>query len=149
MRYKDNLKDRFSFPVNLEKDCDEGGYVVTFRDLPEAITQGDSLKMALEEASDCLEEAIAARISDRLEIPTPSEPQEHENVVTVPLQTAFKAAIAIVMSESQMSQVQLAKILQVNEKEVRRILDPSHGTKLATMEKTLNALGQKIVLCLI
>jgi antitoxin HicB len=42
----------------LTPDID-GGYVVTFRDLPEAITQGDSIAECLKEASDCLEEAIA------------------------------------------------------------------------------------------
>jgi antitoxin HicB len=46
--------------------------VVTCRDLPEAITQGDSVGDALVEAADCLEEAIAARIDDDRDIPLPS-----------------------------------------------------------------------------
>ena len=62
------------------------------------------------------------------------------------MQTALKAAIAIAMSESKMNQMQLAKALNVDEKEVRRILDPHHGTKLATLERTLNVLGKKAVL---
>ena len=48
----------FAFPVQLTPDNDDGGYVVTFRDLPEAITQGDSVSECLTEAVDCLEEAI-------------------------------------------------------------------------------------------
>ena len=41
-----------------EKDT---GYVVTFTDFPEAITQGDTLEEAYEMARDCLEEAMASR----------------------------------------------------------------------------------------
>ena len=81
------------------------------------------------------QEAIAARISDRLEIPEPSDILDGEYLVTVPMQTALKAAVAIAMSESKMNQVKLAKALNVNEKEVRRILDPHHGTRLATLER--------------
>lgn len=147
MKSKDsNPKNRFSFPATLTTDLDDGGYVVTFRDLPEAITQGDSVEIALQEACDCIEEAIAARIDDRLDIPKPSELLENEYLITVPMQTALKAALIVAMSESKMNQVQLANALDVDEKEVRRILDPHHGTKLATMERTLNVLGKKAVL---
>ncbi|NET69231.1 MAG: hypothetical protein F6K63_34485 [Moorea sp. SIO1G6] len=36
--------------------------MITFQDLPEAITQGDSMEQAFASAAYCLEEAIAARI---------------------------------------------------------------------------------------
>jgi predicted RNase H-like HicB family nuclease len=63
---------RFVFPATLTPDKQDGGFIVTFRDLPEAITQGDSIEQSLFEAADCLEEAIAARIDDKLDIPEPS-----------------------------------------------------------------------------
>ena len=31
--YNDSSKNRFSFPASLTPDLDDGGYVVTFRDL--------------------------------------------------------------------------------------------------------------------
>ncbi|NEO96746.1 MAG: type II toxin-antitoxin system HicB family antitoxin [Moorea sp. SIO3G5] len=49
---------RFSFPATFTPDESDGGFVVTFQDLPEAITQGDSMEQALAEAADCLEEAM-------------------------------------------------------------------------------------------
>jgi len=51
----------FAYPVMLTPDEIEGGFVVTFPDLPEAITQGEDTAGALEEAADALEEAIAGR----------------------------------------------------------------------------------------
>ena len=145
-KYDNSAKNRFSFPASLIPDSDDGGYVVTFRDLPEAITQGDSIEVALREAADCIEEAIAARIDDRLDIPEPSDMLENEYLVPVPMQTALKAAVTLAMSESKMNQVQLANALKVNEKEVRRIFDSHHGTKLGTLARTLNILGKKAVL---
>ncbi len=147
MNLKDNkITSRFSFPVTLTTDEVDGGFTVTFRDLPEAITQGENIEDALNEAADCLEEAIANRVIRRLPTPSPSEPDENEYLVTTPLQTSFKASIWLAMQEKNINQTQLAKTLNVDEKEVRRILDPSHNTKLETLERSLLALGKRPVL---
>ena len=147
MNLKDNqVKSRFSFPVTLTNDEVDGGYTVTFRDLPEAITQGESIEDALFEAADCLEEAIANRIIRQLEIPVPSQPAKNEYLVTIPLQTSFKASIWLAMQEKNLNQTELAEALSVHEKEVRKILDPSHKTKLETLERSLIVLGKKPVL---
>ena len=68
-------------------------------------------------------------------IPSPSEANDKEYLVTTPLQTSFKALIWLAMQEKNINQTQLAKNLNVDEKEVRRILDPSHNTKLETLER--------------
>lgn len=63
---------QFKYAVKLTADKNDGGYVVTCRDLPEVITQGETIEDAAAEAADALEEAIAARIDDGREIPAPS-----------------------------------------------------------------------------
>ncbi len=68
----------FVYPARFTPDEDDGGFVVTFRDLPEAITQGDSVEQAVREARDCLEEAVANRIAMDLPIPEPSEVETGE-----------------------------------------------------------------------
>ena len=60
-----------SYPAQLKKGRD-GRYLVTFRDLPEALTDGGDREEARAEASDCLDEAIAARIFGNEAIPAPS-----------------------------------------------------------------------------
>lgn len=147
MNLKDNqIESRFSFPVTLTTDEVDGGYTVAFRDVPEAITQGEDIEDALIEAADCLEEAIANRVINRLEIPVPSELGEKEYLVITPLQTSFKASIWLAMEEKKLNQKQFAKVLNIDEKEVRRILDPKHNTKLETLERSLLALGKRPVL---
>ena len=57
---------QFTYTVKLTPDKDDGGYVVTCRDLPEALTQGETREEALAEAADRLEEVIAACIDGPL-----------------------------------------------------------------------------------
>lgn len=133
---------RFIYPVRLTPDNKDGGYVVTCRDLPEAITQGNSVKQCLIEATDCLEEALAGRIRCEETIPLPSDCLEGEYPVNVPLQTAMKAALALAMKEAGTSKFDLAQQLHVAEKEISHLLDPQQNTNLPEMERALAALGR-------
>jgi antitoxin HicB len=139
---------QFTYAVKLTPDKDDGGYVVTCRDLPEAITQGDSIEEALAEAADCLEEAVAARIDDGRDIPAPSEARRRERNVTLPTTMALKAAVYLAVREAGISNSELARRMQLDEKEARRILDPHHPTKLPRIEAALSALGRHVELTL-
>jgi antitoxin HicB len=46
------------------------------------------------------------------------------------------------LKETGIAKTQLGEMLGKDEKEIRRILDPHHGTKLPTIEQALNALGK-------
>lgn len=98
---------------------------MTCRDLPEVITQGDTVEEALAEAADALEEAIAARIDDRKEIPVPSPAKRGERYVAVPPSMALKAAVYLAVQEAGISNSELARRMKIDEKETRRIVDCS------------------------
>jgi antitoxin HicB len=72
----------YSYPIELTSDVD-GGFVITFPDFPEAITQGETIQDCLVEAKDCLEEAVAGRIEDDEAIPQPSKPTKYTVSVDV------------------------------------------------------------------
>ena len=139
---------QFFYAVKLAPDKNDGGYVMTCRDLPEAITQGETLEEALVEAADCLEEAIAARIEDGREIPPPTAAKRGERMVSVPPSMALKAAVYLAVREAGISNSELARRLALDEKEARRILDPRHPTKLPRIEQALAALGRRVELTL-
>ena len=138
--------DQFVYPATLTPDAQDGGFVVTFVDVPEAITQGDDVPAALHQAADCLEEAIAGRIRRHGAIPEPSPVQAGQYAVAVPAQTAAKAALYVALRQTQLTQVELAARLQCDEKEVRRLLDPRHASKLSRMAAALALLGQQLVI---
>lgn len=53
--------------------AEEGGFWITFPDLPECMTQGDSMQEAYEMAVDALGFALTSREQEKQEIPTASE----------------------------------------------------------------------------
>lgn len=133
----------FIYPAAITKQA-EGGYLVKFPDLPEAITQGETLEDALLEAADCLEEAIANRMAMKLEIPKPSRTKKNQHSISLHATIAAKAALYLSMREEKLSNTALAKKLHCDEKEIRRMLDPYYYSKLLSIEHALNALGQQL-----
>jgi antitoxin HicB len=139
---------QFVYPATFTPDAKDGGFVVTFVDLPEAITQGETEEEALQEAADCLEEAIANRIVTGLSVPPPSRLKRGQRAVPLAAQTAAKAALYIALQDAQITKAELAKRLQCDEKEVRRLLDPRHPSKLPRIESALAAVGHRLIVSL-
>ncbi len=125
--------------------AEEGGYVITFPDVPEAITQAETIEQGIEEASDALEEAIIGRINTGKDIPGPSAARTGQYFIPLPAQSAFKAALYDEIKSMGLSKVELAARLGVNEKEVRRLLDPHHPSKLPRIAEILGRVGKRIV----
>ena len=118
---------RFEYPAELRRTGPDE-IVVSFRDLPECLTSGADEADAIAEASDALEEAVAGRIDDHEPIPLPSNCRPAEYRIAVPPGTAAKAALSVAERDSGLSRSALARRLGVDEKVVRRMLDPRHGT---------------------
>jgi antitoxin HicB len=135
----------FLYPAKFARGEKQGILVVTFRDLPEAITQGSGLKDAVWQAADCLEEAIAGRIADGRDIPRATRPARGERLIPVPAPMAAKAALYLAMQEARINNAQLARKIGCDEKEVRRMLDPRHPTKLPRIKEALEVLGKRLV----
>ena len=66
------------YPARFEP-VEEGGFLVTFRDVPEAITQGDTIDEALFMAADALATAMDFYFEDQRPVPTPSGVEEGRN----------------------------------------------------------------------
>ncbi len=134
---------QFTYAIKLTPDRKDRGFVVTCRDLPEAITQGNTMEEALTEAEGALQAAIEGRIEDGLDIPAPSRPRRGERLVATPITTALKAAVTMAMRDEGISKTELARRMHVNEKEARRMLDARHPTKVPTLERALAVLGRR------
>lgn len=135
----------FAYAIVLTPES-SGGFVVSCPDFSELLTEGKDRVDSIEQAIDALEEVFAARIRRGEEIPEPSTFAEDANVVVirVPPIMAAKAALALALHQTGMSQVALARKLGLDEKEVRRLLDPHHASKLASLQKALSALNRDV-----
>jgi antitoxin HicB len=136
----------FLYPAGFERGTKHEVVAVAFRDVPEAAVQGRNEKDALWQAAVCLEAAIAARIERGCEIPVASRPLAGERLIPVPASMAAKAALYLAMREAGLTNVALARRIGCDEKEVRRMLDPRHATKLPRIREALDALGKRLVL---
>lgn len=56
--------------------AEEGGFWITFPDLPECMTQGEDMQNAYEMAVEALGLALTERKKEKQEIPTPSQPYD-------------------------------------------------------------------------
>jgi antitoxin HicB len=129
-----------SYPVTLKHY--QGGQVgAFFADVPEAITAGKNEAEALDLAQDALTVALSSYLDDGRPLPLPSKAKRGQPLVILPPRIAIKLAIHEAMCEQEVTQVQLGELLCIDGRQVRRILDLDHESKLSQLEAALAALG--------
>jgi len=145
------------YAVQLTPD-DNGTLLVTCPDLPEVTTFGSDEADALRHARDAIEEAIAARIASRADIPVPSTPRgRHKGRaaatrggsrvarVILPTQTALKAMLYGAMRAQNLRKADLERRLGLHGPQVDRLLNPRHRSRLDQIEAALAAVGKRLV----
>lgn len=128
------------YPVDLQPDS--GGYVVSFPDIPEALTQGDTREEALAMAQDALITAFDFYFEDNQPIPLPSEVTC--DYVDVPLSVASKVLMLNALIESGLTRVELADRIGIKKQEVNRLIDLNHSTKIDAIQRAMKALGKRL-----
>ena len=127
------------YPINLEDD--DGTGLATSPDFPELTTFGEDSEEAIARAVHALEEAIAARIHDRRDIPVPS--RGGINAV-LPTLTSVKVMLYQGMREQDVGKAELARRLGWHLPQVDRVLDVQHRSRLDQMDAALGAIGQRL-----
>jgi antitoxin HicB len=133
---------RYAYPFDMEQQP-EGGFTVTFPDVPEAITEGDSAGEARERAEDALVTALSFYTDDNKPLPTPSA-TDGRSVAIVPPLVAAKLALHDAMLAAGLSNVELGRRLDLDEKAVRRLRDPLHRSHIGQVEAALRQLGKRL-----
>jgi antitoxin HicB len=133
----------YAYPSKIVR-AREGGWLITFRDFPEGHSQAEEGQDVIDIAEGLLQACVEARLLDGIEVPEPSATRTGEVVVGVPLETATKAALFSAVAATGDSRLALAKALRMDEKEVRRMLDPRHPSKLPRLARVLKALGKEL-----
>ena len=121
------------------------GYVVSFPDVPEAITEGKSLVDARAMAEEALGLALLSYLARGRKLPKARATGKLLLPVAVAPDVAAKLAVLEAFAGTGLSKSELARKLGKDEKEVRRILDPKHATKLPALTAALRALGKRLV----
>lgn len=130
------------YPVELRPD-DNDTMLVTFPDVPGAITFGSDEPEALANAVDALETIFCALITDRREIPRPSAPRGRKTV-SPSLLGRLKISVYRAMRERGWRKADLARAMSLNPRQIDRLLDLRHGSTVAQLEQALAACGKRV-----
>jgi antitoxin HicB len=133
-----------AYPAALTPDPD-GGFTVTFRDVPEAITEGESREEALLRAEDALESALAMYIAAKEPLPASSDPNTNEEMVRLSALGTAKTALYDAMREQGVGRAELARRLRWHLPQVSRLLDLRHASRMEHVEAALAALGLRLI----
>ena len=138
----------FDYPVVLAAQP-EGGFVVTFPDIPEAITQGEDHDESLLYAVNALEAALSFYIDDRRPLPVPSKAKRGQAVVRPSVLESAKLAIYAEMLAQGVKKSELARRLGWHMPQVDRLLDLNHASRMEHLESAARILGREIRLSVV
>lgn len=135
----------YAYPCDLAVD-EDGRFVATFPDVPEAITDGRDRAQALEMASDALATALAGYVHQHWEIPLPGKVSPGQESVPVIPVVAAKLALYSAMKMQRVSKVELGRRLGISEGAVRRLTNPDHRSHMSQVHRALDAVGCTVTL---
>jgi antitoxin HicB len=132
-----------SYPAKIVKKTDDGIYYqVTFRDIENCFTQGETKEEAYENAQDVLGFMLQDYVEDDLPLPKPSKVRKGELLISPLPEIAAPLLIYLARTYRCMTQVQAAKLLGITK---QRYSDIERGKNLTmkTLGKAAKVIGYK------
>ena len=133
----------FEYPVVIAAQP-EGGFTVTFPDVPEAVTQGEDEDEALLYAVEALEAALSFYVDSRLALPVASKPKRGQKTVHPSALETAKLAIYAEMLHQGVRKSDLARRLGWHMPQIDRLLDLGHATRMEHLESAARSLGKEL-----
>lgn len=132
----------FDYPVTLTPDGDS--VLVTFADVPEALTFGADEDEALLQAVDALETALSLYMDARKPLPAPSKAKRGQHTVRPSALEGAKLGVYQAMTEQGIKKSELARRLGWHMPQIDRLFDLRHASRLDQIEAAARALGRQL-----
>ncbi len=133
----------FSYSVVLTPDKEDGGFVVTFVDIPEAITQGETEEEAMQMAREAMETALEFYFEQHRAVPTPSRVKRGQRVVELPLSVSAKMLLLNEMIAQRVRPAELPRRLQTTPQQVNRLTSIHHTSRIDGIAAAMKTLGRR------
>ncbi len=131
------------YPVELTPD-DNDTLLITFPDVPEAVTFGEDEAEALLMAEDALLVMFSAYMDDRQRIPEPS-PLNDRPGVALKVVASAKIALHNALLEAGKRKADLARMLNLTAIQVDHLLSLYHKSRIEQIETALAVLGKRLI----
>ena len=135
---------KIEYPARITKE-EDGIFFVSFPDIDEAMTQGETLEEALFNASEVLTLTMEYRLDEDQEIPEPSDIKGRHTHLISP-DAKVQAALLVRKARADKSLADLARALETSWPSVKRLENPHNSPTLKMIEKAAAALGKRLVL---
>jgi len=137
-----------TYSVRLTPD-DNDTLLVTCPDLPEVTSFGEDEQDALGYAAGAIEEALAARMAHKRDIPLPAgDAPAGLHPVRLSTQTALKVLLYAAMFRQGVTKAELARRMGLPRQNADRLLDLNHASRLDVLDAAFSALGQEVAVTL-
>ena len=128
------------YRVMLELDANDT-FLVTAPQFPEVTTFGDDQQDALDSDRRAIEEAIAARIADGDDIPTPLAKVAKKGwFIELPVLVYLKAALYMISRDQGVSRAELARRMHTHREQVDRLFRLDHNSRMDQIEAAFKAI---------
>ena len=131
---------RFAFPITLETQ-ENGWILVSYPDVPEALTVGETEQEALAEAQDCLIGALGGYIANGWSIPVPSA-GESNAIADLPEDVTLKLSLYTQMLQRNISPSILAERAGKTEAWVDQLLNLDEPASPEKVKDAIRALPE-------
>jgi antitoxin HicB len=136
---------KFAFAAHMEPGVRKR-VVVTFPDVPEAVTEGRDEAEARAMAEEALGLALLTYPLRGLPLPKPRPGGKKLVSISPAPDVTAKLALLDAVRAAGMNKADFARLIGKDVREARRILDPRHPTKLPTLTEALARLGKRLVI---
>ena len=142
---------RYAYPCLIERDTEEfaasgrEAYVITFRDVPPAISGGWSWPEALEMAQDCLDVALTFYTDDSQPLPTPSPPRDGEVMISTTPTVAAKTGPLHGNEGAGHHGGHSPSNLDLTNQATKKLLNPLYRSHITTVRRALAVVGRELV----
>ena len=133
------------YPAMIEKQPD-GNFLVTFVDLPDTFTEGETKEEALFNAVEVLSGMLAWRLEAAKAVPTPSQKIKGATYIAPDAKT--QSAMLLRLARGERSLSELARALETSWPSAQRLENPLHWPSLKSLDRAAAALGKRLVLTL-
>ncbi len=130
------------YPIDIKRDG--RFFLVTFPDIPEAITQGETLEEARHAAKHALDSALDFYFEDSRPVPVPRKSRRGRESVELSPSVAAKVLLLNEMIRQKIRPAELARRLETTPQEVNRLTDIHHLSKIDGIAAAMKALGKTL-----
>lgn len=124
--------------------AEEGGFVITFPDIPEAISEADDKSSALFNASEVLDLCLTERLASGEALPSPSK---SSGGVWIEPSASIQAAALVRQTREKEGKnlADLARALKTSWAAAQKLETPANNPTLRQLERTAAVLGKRLI----